>query len=239
MIDMNILHGNVPPIRNTVTHSCMHIADCTAPSKLLGTSPPKPLKTQQAAAAPGLPWTSAHAALKAQQAAPTPGTKPQHNHMLMFIDKMSLIIDNLKAKLATITRERDALQVDNLKYKEIAKSLRTEVAHFRNDCKHEVYKALAGHFTSTQIEALVTKMPVTSWKEEDISKALGLRSLSPKACHFIREKWKIPLPSSATISRWISKLAVEPGVLQPVMNLLQNKASTMAEKDRLCVISFD
>lgn len=103
----------------------------------------------------------------------------------------------------------------------------------------DVVSILRGHFTETQIQCLVHHTRAPSWKEEDISRAVTLRSLSPKAYRFLREKWNFPLPSPSTISRWVSKLKVEPGALLPVIELLHNKASTMSEKGRLCAISFD
>ncbi|KAK4297543.1 hypothetical protein Pmani_030054 [Petrolisthes manimaculis] len=56
-------------------------------------------------------------------------------------------------------------------------------------------------------------LPQDKKLEHDIKKALTLRTLSPKAYRFIREQWNYPMPSSATISRWISTFDVDPGIL--------------------------
>ena len=86
---------------------------------------------------------------------------------------------------------------------------------------------------------MLSSNSVSRWQEEDISKALALRTLSPKAYRFLKEQWNFPLPSDATISRWVSKFDVEAGILFSVLKFLSHQASTMSEYDRLCVLSFD
>lgn len=152
---------------------------------------------------------------------------------------MSLVISCLKAKIVSLTKERDSLKVDICKHQGIIDSLKQKLENSKMKNKTAISTVLNGHFSSNQIQSIITGKPVHSWSEEDVAKALTLRSLSPKAYSFIREKWQFPLPSSSTISRWASKLNVEPGVLHPIINLLRHKAATMTERERLCVVSFD
>ena len=168
-----------------------------------------------------------------------PAPDPTQLIMLNFIKEMSSIVSQLKDKLALVTKERDHLKIQNSKCHEVIKSLKDELENVKKDAMKHVYTNLNGLFTQNQIDSIVHCKRVHRWKEEDISKAVTLRSLSPKAYRFLREKWNFPLPSFSTISRWISGINVEPGVLSPMMNLLQHKASTMSQQERLCVISFD
>lgn len=80
---------------------------------------------------------------------------------------------------------------------------------------------------------------IKRWSDDDISRSIALRNLSPKAYRYLREVWKLPYPSVATLNRWASKINTESGILKTVMNLLQHEAKDMCEQDRLCVLSFD
>ena len=80
---------------------------------------------------------------------------------------------------------------------------------------------------------------VRHWHEDDISRALTFRSISPKAYRHVSEKNKLPYSSENTSNRWVAKLNVEPGVQQPVLHVLKHKAASMALDKRLCVLSFD
>lgn len=103
----------------------------------------------------------------------------------------------------------------------------------------KVTEKLQTYLTPTQIECMLHKKPVKRWEEEDIRRAVTLRSFSPKAYNYLRETMKFPLPSAATLKRWLMKLDVEPGLLLPVMKLLHHKSASMNQYQRLCVLSFD
>lgn len=165
--------------------------------------------------------------------------RPQDKRLVKCFEKMSATVSHLQATVAAVTKERDSLKAENVQLQAKIDSLQEQLDNAKMNCNNCVSKALSGYFSSAQIESIVTQKPVSKWNGEDIAKAVTFRSLSPKAFRFIREKWKFPLPSSATISRWVSNLNVEPGVLQPVLNMLHHKCSTMSQNDRLCVISFD
>ena len=211
----------------------MYVADCTGLSKPPGTSAPTPLKVTDSTAIPGTDIPTA------AQLQSNFNACYSDEEMLKFWKEMSILVEGLKSKIVSLTKERDDLKYEVSQCKKIINSLNCKLNQTKSEQNSTVSKALNGLFTPNQVKAIVTQNQISSWKEEDISKAVTLKSLSPKAFRFIREIWKIPLPSSATISRWVSKLPVEPGLLHPVIRLLKDKASTMAENDRLCVVSFD
>jgi len=63
----------------------------------------------------------------------------------------------------------------------------------------------------------------TWWTEVDICKALCLRAKSLKAYEFVRDVYKIPLPSVTTLQRWMKQIRFDPGFLHPVLNLLKTE----------------
>lgn len=100
-------------------------------------------------------------------------------------------------------------------------------------------KNLSQMFSRSQIDHIFAEKNITNWSEDDISRALTLKSLSPKAYFFLREKWNFPLPSKSTLNRHARKMDAEPGILLAIMNLLKFKAEAMPERDRVCALSFD
>lgn len=103
------------------------------------------------------------------------------------------------------------------------------------DIKKELWK----YFTEAQIDAMLTDRNIGTYNDHDISEALLLHSFSSKAYRCLREKKNVPLPSVSTLNRRVAKLDLEPGLLLSVLQLLNQKAETMSEFDRLCVLSFD
>lgn len=96
---------------------------------------------------------------------------------------------------------------------------------------------LSGYFSESQIRSVLTDKHVIQWHEEDISRAVTLRSLSTKAS--LHRGKHFAMPSITTIRCWVSKVNIESGVLFPVIQLLQHNAQAMSEFDRLCILSFD
>lgn len=148
-------------------------------------------------------------------------------------------IEDLQHQLETVTQERDVLlaQKQALEKKEMA--LIEENKSISNKATVAVRNRLLRFFSPSQVDFFLSGIPVNRWSDDDIGQALTLRSLSPKAYLFLRDKWCFPFPSVSTLHRWSSKLHVEPGVLQPILMLLQHTAPSMPDRDRLCVLSFD
>lgn len=61
--------------------------------------------------------------------------------------------------------------------------------------ERKFHEKLSGLFTPTQISLILRpKQKVYKWSETDIASAITLRSLSPKAYTYLREKLQHPLP---------------------------------------------
>lgn len=76
------------------------------------------------------------------------------------------------------------------------------------------------------------------WSPEDMTAAISLRSVSPKAYRYLRTN-NYPLPAMSTLRRWISKIDVNPGILKTVISLMEKKADYLEKNERLCVLTFD
>lgn len=98
---------------------------------------------------------------------------------------------------------------------------------------------LSTFMSASQVDCILQGKSVHRWVDDDIGHALSLRNLSSKAYRLIRNRWNMPLPSLSTIKRRTRQFKVEPGVLLSVLALLKEKASTMTERDRVSVLSFD
>ncbi|XP_050705256.1 uncharacterized protein LOC126990614 [Eriocheir sinensis] len=130
--------------------------------------------------------------------------EPKNKKMLQFIKRMSFYNKDLHKRLTKVTKERNYYREEIKKYQEIINKLRNELDNVRVECQENVSKALSKTFTKNQTKYFVSNKHILKWEEEDISKALTLRSLSPKAYRFLRKHWNFPLPSPATISKWVS-----------------------------------
>ena len=147
--------------------------------------------------------------------------------------------ENLQNKLDSVIKERDSLLMEKREWIKERTALRLQLESASEKATTVARKVLSRHFSSSQIDYILSGIPVTKWSDEDISRALTLHNLSPKAYRYLRDVCKFPFPCRSTLSRWVSKINVEPGVLQSVLTLLQQKATTMPEFERLCAISFD
>jgi hypothetical protein len=112
------------------------------------------------------------------------------------------------------------------------KELRVVRNQSRSLSATHVKQLLSKHFTPRQIDILTSQKSKTHWAEEDISKALCLRAKSISAYEFVRTYWKIPLPSSATLKRWVTQIHFAPGLLQCVLSMLKVEFEDANELDR-------
>lgn len=76
------------------------------------------------------------------------------------------------------------------------------------------------------------------WLPEDITSAISLRSVSPKAYRYLRDN-NYPLSALSTLRKWVLNIDISPGIFKTIINLMNNKADSFTEIERLCVISFD
>lgn len=63
---------------------------------------------------------------------------------------------------------------------------------------HSIFSKL---FTPTQIDAILNgNKKIYKWTPEDIASAISLRSVSPKAYRYLREKRHFPLPGNLSFT---------------------------------------
>lgn len=91
----------------------------------------------------------------------------------------------------------------------------------------------------SQIDFVFSKKSVHRGLDEDISHALGLRNLSTKAYKYVRNEWKMPLPSISTLSSRTAQINVQPGILVSALSSLEKEAVFVTERDRVSFLSFD
>lgn len=95
----------------------------------------------------------------------------------------------------------EKLLIENNNLKEYIETLKNfinlENDRFETKCRY----ILSGFFTPTQIEQILqpTKK-IYKWTPEDISSAIILRSISPKAYRYLRNKKSFPLPGKLKIN---------------------------------------
>jgi hypothetical protein len=67
-----------------------------------------------------------------------------------------------------------------------------------------------------------------------------LYSISKRAYSLIASQFKIPLPSVATVKRWLQRVDIKPGeLMKPIMYLLQSEFVAASYTERICALSFD
>ena len=141
----------------------------------------------------------------------------------------------LQQELEAVKKERDALLNEKKEWSDERIVLRGELKSVYTKVEYNLSK----FFSSSQVEHMLHGTCIKRWSDDDISKSIALRNLSPKAYRYLKEVWQFPLPSVTTLNRWASKFNSEPGILKSVLNLLEHEAKDMREEDRLCVLSFD
>lgn len=105
--------------------------------------------------------------------------------------------------------------------------------------KQKFHRCLKTFFTSTQIDYFIGKKKISRWTDEDITNGIALRSISPKAYRYLRNKKSFPLPSMSTLDKWVKDINVEPGILNSALRLMKSKASYMSDGSKACILSFD
>lgn len=95
--------------------------------------------------------------------------------------------------------ENEQLVLENNKLKTIVSSQNTKINDFINlenyRFENKFNNILNKLLSPTQIKLLLhPKNKVYSWEPEDISSAITLRSISPKAYRYLRNEKQFPLP---------------------------------------------
>lgn len=72
------------------------------------------------------------------------------------------------------------------------------------------------------------------WNIEDISSAISLRSVSPKAYRYLRKK-NYPLPGLSTLRKWATRLNLEEGILKDVISLMREKGKSISAFQKIYI----
>lgn len=163
-------------------------------------------------------------------AADASGQHEEEDSPLSELDKSSLL-----KRIEKLEEDKKKLVEENLKLKD---NLANHPS-LKDEVRSELVKILDPVFTKTQISALIDKKVIRNWPDEDISSAITLRSLSSKCYDYLRTVKGIPLPGKSTLHERIQKFPCEPGILHSVLSLMKAKSETMAETERVAVLSFD
>lgn len=83
------------------------------------------------------------------------------------------------------------------------------------------------------------KQKMTRWSSVDISAAISLRSVSPKAYRYLRKTKKIPLPALSTLRKWVANFNIDEGILKDVLQIMKCKGQNMTDMEKVTMICFD
>lgn len=144
-------------------------------------------------------------------------------HDCLNQEKLSKKLDLANAKNEQLRKEILVLKNKNkLLHLALAKKtqeMKTLEIKKNEEVKMEVRNILKQVFSQTQIECLLSPKTKPHWTQNDIAKALTLRSLSKKCYVYMRTCLGIPLPALSTLRRWVScSFHCHPGVLHDVIN---------------------
>jgi len=133
-----------------------------------------------------------------------------------LIHKKDLIIANLRKKISVMEAEMEAQRTNS-----------------------NLLKAIHGMFTTKQIQCLLNRETFVHWTDLDIAKSISLESVSSKAYDYVRNTLRYPLPSRCTIQMWLSRIDVKPGIIRPVLYLLENSMKNASQMERVGTMAID
>ncbi len=113
----------------------------------------------------------------------------------------------------------------------------------RTQAKKVLMDELEPFFSRTQILAFLRKKKtwtkIRGWTSSDMSMALTIHLLSPRAYRHLQRNKILPLPGASTLRRYLQRFQIHEGFLDNVGEFLKTKIKTMSEKDRIVGIQFD
>lgn len=108
-------------------------------------------------------------------------------------------VDFYKNKNNELKEVKNKLQNNILTLRKENEVLKNIVSGIENNFELRFHSLLSNLFTPTQIDMLLhPKLKAYKWTSDDISSAITLRSVSPKAYRYLRNKKCFPLPGRAT-----------------------------------------
>ena len=119
------------------------------------------------------------------------------------------------------------------------KQLRFRDKVLQKEIKDKVHEILSPVFTIGQINKLLhPEKTVIKWNSEDIASAIALRSISPRGYRYLRNK-NFPLSTLSTLWKKADALVLDTGVIQAILNVMENKGKELPEHEKRCILSFD
>ena len=102
-------------------------------------------------------------------------------------------------------------------------------------------KKLKPFFSMTQIHAYLRGkwLKVRNWPVRDISIAMTLKSLSPRAYRYLRSLKILPMPGERNLRRYFQHFKIREGHLDNVHELAKIKAKKLEPKEKLVKLNFD
>ena len=122
-------------------------------------------------------------------------------------------------QLLKARQEKEALLAEIAERDCIIKSQDEEIVKLKEKLQG-VKSQLSVDMSPAQIDCIFSKKAAHCWLGEDISHALSL-NLSTKAYKYVRNEWKIPLPSISVCNHRTAQVNVEPGILVSALSSLE------------------
>ncbi|KAL5243720.1 hypothetical protein ACI65C_011130 [Semiaphis heraclei] len=141
-----------------------------------------------------------------------------------LIQKLMESVDLYKNKNFQLKEENNKLKNNILALYKENESLKNIVSKIEYNFELRFNSLLSNIFTPTQIDMLLNpKLKAYKWTPDDISSAITLRSVSPKAYRYLKNKKCFPLPGMSTLRTWASTFTIQPGILTNVLKLMKAK----------------
>lgn len=170
-----------------------------------------------------------------------------HNDSVKISDEMNIIKDKFqcqKRKLLDLELEVDNLRKTYIhlqglvtKYELHNRRIKNgkNVLEMYDEVSAQVKDLLFVYFTDTQIDFILTGMPVRKWTTNDIVCGIAFRAVSPKGYNYVRKQLILPFPSVSTIKTWSKGHIFTEGLLHIVLNLMKGKSESMTKAECACV----
>ncbi len=113
----------------------------------------------------------------------------------------------------------------------------------RSKIKDILLKELSPFFTRTQILCFLRRKKswtrIRGWTSSDMSLALTIHLLSPRAYRHLQRNKVLPLPGPTTLREYLRRFQIQEGFMDNVLEFLKAKIQSMPANDRIVGIMFD
>jgi len=148
------------------------------------------------------------------------------------ISALKQVIENQKKRI----QRRDDL-IAELKGDLESTRVELEMTHRRLEHATQLTTYIENNYSEKQIEVIRHGKRV-HWTALDISNAIGIYSVSSRAYVYLRDVLNYALPHKSSL-RWISKINLKPGLLEPVFNLIRVTFQNSTPSERASILGFD